>query len=417
VKKNIVLVSGKTDYPPMGALYLADALEQAGYVVHLRESNEQSGNFLQFIKNTTPVFVGFSVHTWPTIIDMVDKSKMVKENTEIPVVWGGIHPTFVPEQCLGENFIDYIMMGEGEIEIVRLADDLVRGENLYHRCRQATSMVELDSYRPAWHLLRLGEYLFDASHSVRGNNTQNSGAERIFYYLMSSRGCPFNCTFCYNSHGSQLPWRSHSADWVKEQVLFLKKALNIDGIGFWDDFFLGNRGRAIEIIEFLHEQGVKFICEARATDLDDEFTAWLKEMGCLQVFIGAESGSDRVLKMINKKLKVSDILQAVEITHKHNLPARLSFIYGFPGETIDEMLQTKALANRLPSYGNVSISGPKLLTPYPGSLIYDQALEYGFVVPSNTAEWANINRYTDLKYLPWLSDELKSHNMQLGDLF
>jgi len=352
----------------MGALYLADALEKAGYSVHLRESSEQNGNILRFIKSADPVLVGFSVHTWPTIVDLVDKSKMImiKEYTDIPVVWGGIHPTFVPEQCLEESFIDYIVVGEGEVEVVRLAEDLVAGENLGLRRRQSSSMVELDNYRPAWHLLRLREYLFDASHSVRGNNTQNSGAERIFYYIMSSRGCPFNYTFCYNSHKDQLPWRSHSADWVREQVIFLKQRLNIDGIGCWDDFFLGNRRRAVEIIEFLHEVGVEFICEARATDLDEEFTAWLKEMGCLQVFI---------------------------------LPARLSFIYGFPGETIDEMLQTKALANHLSKNSNVSISGPKLLISHPGSMIYDQAIDYGFVVPSSTAEWANIDRYTDLKYL------------------
>jgi anaerobic magnesium-protoporphyrin IX monomethyl ester cyclase len=417
MKKNVALVAGKTDYPPMGALYIADALEQAGFTVRLHESSENNGNFLRSVKESNPLFVGFSVHTWPIIVDMVDKSKLIKENLDVPVVWGGIHPTFVPEGCLAESFIDYIVMGDGEVEVVRLAEDLLDGTNLDNRRRHGATLLDLDNYRPAWHLVRLRECLFDASHSVRGNNTQNSGAERIFYYLMSSRGCPFNCTFCYNSHRPKQPWRGHSAGWVKEQVLFLKKNLDIDGVGFWDDFFLGDRRRAVEIIEFLHGQGIKFLCEARATDLNDEFTSWLKKMGCLQIFVGAESGSNRVLEMINKKTTVEDIIRAAEVTHKYNLPARFSFIYGFPGETIEEMFQTKALVERLLGCSNVSISGPKLLTPYPGSLIYEQVLDNGFVVPADTAEWANINRFTDLKYLPWLAEELQAHGKQLSDLF
>jgi len=348
---------------------------------------------------------------------MVDKSKLLKENTRIPIVWGGIHPTFVPKGCLAEDFIDYVIAGEGEVETVRLAQDLSCNVNRDVEYRFAKTLTRLDDYKPAWHLVRIGEYLFDASHSVRGNCTASAKAKRIFYYLMTSRGCPFDCTFCYNSHRPKKPWRGHSADWVKEQILFLEHELAIDGVGFWDDFFLGNRKRAVDIIEFLHQHGIKFLCEARASDLNDAFTAWLKEMGCLQVFVGAESGSDRVLRMINKKITVEQILEAAEITHRHDLPTRFSFIYGFPEEKMEEMLQTKALIERLSRYPHVSISGPKLLTPYPGCLIFEKAIDNGFVMPRSTVEWANINRFTDLKYLPWLAKELQAHGMTLGDLF
>lgn len=417
MKQSVVLVAPKTDYPPMGALYVANALEQAGFIVHVRECSENNGNFLRFVKEMKPLFVGFSVHTWPGIVDMVDKSKLIKENTTVPIVWGGIHPTFVPESCFAEEYIDCIVTGDGEVETVHLARDVAAGKNVREGRRSGSTLLDLDVYQPAWHLVRLNEYLFDASHSVRGSNADNKGARRIFYYLMTSRGCHYDCTFCYNSHRPKKPWRAHSAEWVKGQVLFLKRRLNIDGIGFWDDFFLGSRKRAFDIIEFLHSQAVKFLCEARVPDLDDEFTAWIKEKGCLQVFVGAESGSDRILKMINKKITVDEIIQAADVTCRHNLPARFSFIYGFPGETIDEMLQTKVLIERLRTYPNVSISGPKLLTPYPGSLIYEQVLNNEFVVPKDTIEWANINRFTNLKYLPWLAKELRAHRKCLGDLF
>lgn len=409
---NIVLVTPQTDYPNIGLLYVANALRQADYNVYLLYSDMSASNFGIHLMRFRPLFVGFSVHTYPQLREIVSKSRLAHA-LDFPVVWGGNHPTCLPFECAGQDYVDYVVAGDGEVAAVELANDLAYKKDTDVFIRNGRPVTDMDSYRPEWNLLHLEDYLFQASHSVRGggNNT-----ERIFYYLSTSRGCPWSCTFCYNSRLPKHPWRAHSVDWVQQQVSFLQEQLDIDGIGFWDDFFLGDRSRAEQIINWLKECRIKYLCEARASDLNDDFAKWLKDTGCLQLFIGGESGSDRILEAINKKITVPDIINAAELTRRHNLPARFSFIYGFPGETYAEIMETKKLIERLRAFPNVSISGPKLYTPYAGTAMYAQALAHGFVAPSKMENWADINRVGDLQYLPWLKAELDKHNVRLEDL-
>jgi anaerobic magnesium-protoporphyrin IX monomethyl ester cyclase len=405
-----MLIAPRTDYPPVGALYVADALEQAGYDVHLFKSDVEHCEFLSTLLELDPLFVGFSVHTYPSLVEMISLSKLA-HNLGYKVVWGGNHPTCLHDECLKQDYIDYVVVEEAETQVVYLAQAIANNAPWRDILKFST---DLDRYKPAWHLVKLDNYLYPAAHSVRGGG---DGAARIFYYLMTSRGCPYSCAFCYNSRTPKQPWRAHSAAWVTDQVAYLKRELDIDGVGFWDDFFLGDRKRAVAIIAYLKAQGIKFLCEARASDLDGHFVRWLKEMGCLQLFIGAESGSNRVLGMIDKRITADDILHAAELTRKHGLPARFSFIYGFPGEDFDEIMQTKALVETLRSYPNVSISGPKLYTPYPGTALYRSAIEHGFKPPDDMSGWAGVNRSSDLEYLPWLKRELERNGRELEDLF
>lgn len=391
----------------MGALYVAGALQDAGYEVRLCESDMGYDEFIRLVHTSRPLFVGFSVYTYPSIKDMVEKSGFVTD-MGIPVVWGGAHPTCLPDEC--REIADHVVIGDGEDGAQEIARHITNGA--ISSTYTTLSHEYLDRFTPAWNLINPNSYIFPSSHSVRGNNTANPGASRIFYYLSTSRGCPYSCTFCYNSRKPKRRWRGHSVEWIRIQVDYLKQKTHLDGIGFWDDYFFGMRARAIAIIEYLKSQNIKFLVEARASQLRDPlFVTWLKEMGCLQVFIGAESGSNRVLKHIKKEITVEDIIIAVESTCRHNLPLRLSFIYGFPDETHSEMLKTKKLIEYAKTFPNVSISGPKLYTPYPGTAMYEEALRYGFVPPSTISGWSEIHRSTDLKLLPWLDKD------KLSELF
>lgn len=412
----ILLVTPKTDYPPVGVLYIADALQKAEFGVRVVDCDIPDTGLIHLVDQLRPIFVGFSAHIYPSLTSIAAKSKLIATTSTVPIVWGGNYPTCLPEQCISHPYVDYIVTGDGEEAVVKLARDIVSGSNLRDRIRNGGAVKKLDRYTPSWKHVDLDRYLFPASHSVRGNS-ERGDTDRIFYYLMTSRGCPYNCAFCYNSHTPKQPWRCHSYDWIKNQVLFLKKELDIDGVGFWDDFFLGNRRRAERVVAFLHSQGIGFLCEARVADLNDETMSWLKESGCLQVFVGAESGSSDVLKRINKSIEVEDIIYAADLAHCHDLPVRFSFIYGFPGETCDEMMETKKLIKLLNKMPNVSISGPKLYTPYPKTALYKLALHHGFKAPETPDGWAKINRASNLRYLPWLEKELERSRKNLSDLF
>lgn len=159
--------------------------------------------------------------------------------------------------------------------------------------------------------------------------------------------------------------------------------------------------------------------EVRATFLKNkENIKFLKESGCLQVFIGAESGSQRVLNLMRKGTKVEDYIHAAENCLEQNLPIRLSFFYGYPGETLSDIKETQKLLDRLQTYGpEVSVSGPKMYRPVPGTEGYVEAIQHGFIPPKNTEEWGKINSNTDPQLLPWLVNEANKAGVNITEIY
>lgn len=417
---NILLISQFMGYKyaPVGSLYVANALEKAGYSVSLTDSSKGTEEVLKIIDDIKPLFVGLSVFTTPTIQKMIEISKVIKQETAFPVVWGGVHPTILYSQCLQEDFIDYVIRGEGEELIVQLAKDLERRERLEWRSRSSAEFIKnLDVYEPSWHLIEGKDCLYDESHSVRSSINERK-KESIFYYFVTSRGCPFKCAFCYNTVMHRSKWRGHSVNWVKKQIQYLIDNYNIDGIGFWDDNFLADKRRAMEIIEYLRANDIAFLCESRAATVDESLVRKLKECNCLQLFIGGESGSPKILKsIIQKIITLDDVLRAAELGNKYNLPIRISFMFGLPGETIEDMMMTKSLILRLLKYPNVSISGPKMYTPYPGTKLFNESVKRGFTPPLTTLGWKDIHRASSIEYLPWFKEELERNNISIEELF
>jgi len=417
MNKNILLVSQNKGYryAPMGTLYIADALEKAGFSVTLMDSSDPLKKIVDKVSELDPLFVGETVYTTPTIFQMIDIAQAVKKETKTPVVWGGVHPTILPHQCINENFIDYIVIGEGERAVVDLAKSFSSGPPLKKIWTTTDFIKDLDKHAPAWHLIDGSNYIYTEEHSVRG--ALEKTRKRVFYYMVTSRGCPYRCSFCYINAVHNSTWRPHSLEWVKTQIDYLHGNYDIDGIGFWDDFFLIDVRRAIAITDYMKTKGVGFMCETRATLLTDSFMKKLSENGCMQLFVGGESGSPRVLKLIKKEITPSDIIKAAELGYKHDIPIRVSFMFGIPGEKLEDMIQTKELIIKLLDYPNVSISGPKLYTPYPGTELYDAAVQHGFVPPTTTVGWKDIHRQTNMGFLPWFKKELEENGVAKEDIF
>ncbi len=417
--KNVLLIHHHwgTEYAPVGPLYIANSLEQAGYNVTFIDSRVPAKDVLKIVDEIQPLFVAQSVFTTPTIHKVVETAQAIKQNTDVPIVWGGVHPTMLAEQCLQEPVVDYVVKGsEGEDIIVQLAKDIEEGKNLNQRLRENPAFIrDLDRLQPAWHLVDGSKFLYKEEHSVRGQIEYSRS--KVFYYMTTSRGCPFRCTFCYVTTVHKSTWRPHSVEWVRNQVQFLKDTYDIDGIGFWDDFFLVDIRRALEITSFLKQHDIGFLCESRATILTDSFMQKLKDNNCMQLFIGGESGSPRTLKLIKKDLMPHDIIRAAELGNKYNLPVRISFMFGIPGETVEDMMMTKDLILKLLDYPSVSVSGPKLYTPYPGTESYNDAVSMGFVPPSRTVEWKDIHRTTNMQMLPWFKEEIEKHGISKEELF
>ena len=391
---------------PLGILSVGSALKKAGFKVKLVNISEKDINkTVDQIASLKPEFLGISVMTGIQTKHSAEFcQKLKKQNRETPIVWGGIHPSLLPEQCLGEDYIDYVIIGEGEITIVDFANTLKNGrafdnivglgykkDNRLITINNPRPFIEnLDNYRIDFSLIDISKYLFKLK-----------GAERTIAYK-TSRGCTFNCSFCYNRAFNRGEWRTWSINTVVEDINFLKKNYKVDAIKFYDDNFFIDRNRAIEILEKID---IPAHTEIRIDMITEELAQKLKKLKVSEFLIGIESGSDRMLNLINKGYAVDKIKQGVEILAKYDLYTTYSTIVGLPTETEEEFNKTLDLmywAHKTHPRAGFTMGA---YLPYPGSLMYDFAIEQGFKSPQKTEDWGNIDRFRKGFCSPWVDNK------------
>ena len=451
--RHFILIVQESRYPQMGALYLTNALLPFGIVTHIMGSSATTEELDALIARYDPIAIGCSVMTAPEIIDFVRHSVHVqntynKNKIAIPVIWGGMHSTIVSKQTAQEPYIDVVVSGEAECTLPEMLMTLIDTNTLpMRKLVMVKTPPRLDVHRPQWEGAPIDKFVFSESHSVHAHGATELKRQNIFYYLLTSRGCTYKCNFCWevartkalqeemqkNDLGIDLTWRSHSVAWIKHQVAYVEEKLRengivMDGIGLWDDMPFGRGGiehtkRFRDIAEMMREHNFGYLLEARANQLISTTDKWnsegitreadlyklLKETGCMQVFVGTESASQETLNLIQKGTKRADYDRLVEISRDIGLPLRFSMIVGFPKETEQSVNETLDFIERLEGEPFISVSGPKLFTPYPGTPQYDMAVQAGMVVPTTTIGWAYLTRYADYRAIyPWLTDYSQS---------
>ena len=401
--KTIILAKVETNetkelFVPFGVMYLSDALEKKGFKTNIWHGREEESNILlEMVEKTDPLFVGFTTYTMPNLKPTIELSKKI-HSYSIPVVLGGIHATILPELCINEYFVNFLVLREGEETIVELTEALYNNKELkkipgivfkvngeiYNN--GFSPFVDLDKYEPRWDKINVESYL-----------TKQDWGKRIIP-LVTSRGCPFRCGFCYSPVVNKRRWRMHSEEFIIKQVEKLKHYYKIDGISFRDENFFVNKKRAMKIIENIN---IPFYAPIRADSLDEEFIEWLDKHNCKEIFIGAESGVDRILKLMNKDITKKDVKKAVTHLSKSKIRTRIGFIIGFPEETRLERIETLEFMKELHKLNpNIQLQ-LNCYTPYPATPLWPKAIENGFLPPKNNEEWA-VDRQIVSKYLPWL---------------
>jgi anaerobic magnesium-protoporphyrin IX monomethyl ester cyclase len=417
MNRNILLYAGETSdtsFLPIGLLYIASSLRMHGYNPIILKKVESITNFKILLSTYDPIFIGFSVFTSSHIKRIITLSTIAKDMGFI-VVWGGHHPTVLADECIKEIYIDFVVKGEGEAAVIDLCNYITNPDNNNNNMIFESKIdIDINKYEPALDLVDLKKYVSTPQNSIQ-NNYSNLLS---FGYLLTSRGCPFNCNFCsVNSlFFKEHKYKSISSNNIIKQIDYIKYKLpQVNSIIIWDDCFFEKTTptfREIEILSFLKDKGIQFNIEVRAAFLTNyENVKFLVSMGCLQVYVGAESGSQRVLNLMNKKATIKTYNKAIENCIKQNLPIRLSFFYGYPYETFNDISKTKAYISRVSKMSSlISISGPKLYRPTPGTRAYIKALELGFVNPKSTKEWSNISS-SNLNQLPWLINECTTNGI------
>ena len=378
---------------PLAVLFVATPLMKRGYkvkILDLRLDRYQDHDF------SNDLCVGISAITSGQITHGLEAAKWVRhKHPHIPLVWGGIHPTTFPEQTLANPYVDVIVKQEGEatfLELVQVIendglreDSLSKVQGLAFKTKEGQTVTNpnrpfLDFNTvdlPAYDLVDINRYF---------------GIRHTFDY-QSSRGCPFDCGFCYNKVFNNLRWRPKSADLVVDELMYLGDKYNVKEFSTVDDEFFIQKKRDTAIVEKLVEKSFNArwsgFCRFDTFDrLEDSWLPKLRASGMEQIWMGAESGNTDILKYMNKKVNIDQILSAMVRTKKVAIRPAVSFILGSYGETDTSIEDTLGLYDKILRVNpDAEINGVFVYTPYPGASMYEDAVKNGFDAPKSLEEW------------------------------
>jgi radical SAM superfamily enzyme YgiQ (UPF0313 family)/GT2 family glycosyltransferase/SAM-dependent methyltransferase len=307
--------------------------------------------------------------------------------SEVQIVLGGVHPSTFPEACLQQPGVDFVIAGEGEFSLLALVqgEDRAGIPGLWWRGADGVIRKPAKSARvkdlneipfPAWDLLPMERYF---SVSPRGER------EHRALSLITSRGCPYNCTFCSVHPISGRNWRARSPENVLAEVAAAVQRFGINHLEIEDDNFTLDRTRALAIL-----RGLRFVAPGltwaahngiRVDTLDDELLGAIRDSGCRQLNLAIEHGSPAVLKAMNKKLSLQKVEEVVRTCGRLGIPCVGFCIVGHPGEDATAFRESYLFFQRLRLLG-LSAIAPFIVNAYPGTELHRLARENGWLFPT-----------------------------------
>lgn len=396
---------------PLSLLSICPNLEAAGYepvIIDTRIESDYEEKIRRYLPES--LFAGITSMTGMQIQYALQVAARIRElDPQKAIVWGGIHATILPEQTLADSRADIVVAGEGEDVVVELADCLAGGGDLrtvkgiYYQDELGKVVftgqrpfLDMNSVpMPAWHLIDVSKY------SEIG--------------VQTGRGCPYRCRFCFNHLYNGRKWRAKDADLVIDELRVLKERYNVNHVVFYDDNYFSNLKRVRYLCRKIVDNNLDIrwstTCRADilARRVNEDFALLLKKSGVHILFVGSESGSQRILtEVIDKQITTDDITGMAETTRKYNLRVHTSFMSGFPGETKEERQQTFDLMDRIKKINpDIYITAICIYTPYPGNPLFDEIVSGGlFQPPQSLEEWAGLTFFNC--QLPWLTAKDRS---------
>jgi radical SAM superfamily enzyme YgiQ (UPF0313 family) len=391
----IFLINPETRFPgksppiPLSLLQVAALPHNNGHEVEIFDCNKMSiQKIKRSIKSANPDVVGFTSWTSECLKSCIELSDFSRKNTEAKIVWGGVHASLLPGQVIKEDYVDFVVIGEGDFIFSDLVENLKSPEmvaGIAYKTngkirfnRKSIAPVNLNALPPIpWELIPVKSYAF---RWIGGLRT---------FVLPTSRGCHYNCTFCYNRIFYGSGWRSYSIDNVKKNLDNLIshyhkiEALRID----CEDNFIGNKPeRALKISSMLKSRDLKWGCQLRVNNVNEKILNDFKENGCEYAFFGIESGSQKMLDFMKKGITVSQAVKVFDICNEIDLRAVASFIIDMPTETSEDVSKTLKLAKRLDGIVHAGF-----YQPYPGTELATYLEKKGFKMPQRTEGWVDFN--------------------------
>lgn len=396
---------------PLGLLCAATPLDRQGYTVKIIDEFADP-NWKEALRDALaerPLCFGVTCMTGPQILHALAGCAFVRQRwPDVPIVWGGIHASLLPEQTLGSPYVDIVVIGEAEYTLPELVSTLEsRGSlsNVAGICYKENGMIFRNVERPftdmdkqpplSYHLVNMDHY----KRRIFGG---------VYVSVNSSRGCTFGCKFCWDPVIHKRKWRAMGAERVLDHLKRIVRDYDIRGFLFTDDNFFVDMDRAYQILEGVVRANLDISLgklQIRADmicKMDRDFLDLLVKARVRRLMIGVESGSPRVLKLINKNLSPEKVVEANCRLIGYPIIPHYLFMMGLPTETPEEFAQSVRLAIQLTDESPRAIKTFNIYTPYPGTELYKLVVSLGLEEPKLLEDWASFNFRNIAKESPWI---------------
>jgi len=424
MNKNLVVLSYANASPfpyhawtPLAILSLGSYLEQHGIEVEYFDERIHKKERFKELVNRKPLMVGLSTMTCFQIKNTLRFAKLARSiDPDIPLVWGGTHPSMMAEQTLESDLVDFVVKGEGEQTLLELVKSLQTDERNFSIIDglgwKDGVKITLNKDRDFLDINDLpfpydgkGQEILLEYIRRSGDTLENIGYE-------SSRGCPHKCGFCYNVYFHKNVCRVKTVEKVRSELQKLK-ALGVNKMTFYDDTFLAGKKEMMQnILPLLKEKDFKWIANVRINTFNDELLRQFKESGCVYLFFGVESPDDDVLKYIRKGQNRRMIDEGIATVSKGDIPTLYSLIIGLPGETEEQMNRTLDFADEIRRRHPGAEVPIQPYVPLPGTLLYQEALKFGFKAPTHLEGWKNFTN--DEVRNPWIKNPRLLHAIYIN---
>jgi radical SAM superfamily enzyme YgiQ (UPF0313 family) len=368
--------------PPLGLMYVAAALEQAGHEVQMLDNylmQQSIEEVQQLVLKLQPTIVGITCGS-ATYKKCVETAKAIKQVVPgCKIVVGGWHASYMPESLLETPEIDYAVMGEGERVITELAAFIMKEDYMGAStvagiaCRSSSGVIQnepkfinMDELPfPARHLLPLEKY----DRNIEFLKAKPADVMSI------SRGCTFSCGFCETKKLWGNINRQFSPQRVMAEVNDLVTKYGTKGIYFINDNFTMRKDQTVEFCDLLIKSklDLEWVCDTRVDLVNQDILNKMASAGCKTIWFGIESGSQKVLNHINRRMTIEQIEDAFKLCRKADIQVACSFMLGMPSETKEDLMASYRFADKL----NADWCQFNVFIAYPDSPLWREMLETG----------------------------------------
>ncbi len=383
----------------LGILFVGAALEEQGFSVAYIDLRFDTRQELAGLLTGGVRVLGVSVMTGNQCKEAAEVLRMAKTLAPtVRTVLGGVHPSMLPQECLDEPDVDFVVTGEGEQTMVELVQAILDGT---HDFGGITGLGWKDhgetKRNPDRPFMDLASAPFPMTPASRRFYEIAARTGHVSYF--TTRGCPFRCSFCYNLAFNKRKWRSLPMERLEEDLRRVRREVPFDHVYFVDDYVGHRVERLRDLASTMNRIQLTWHSSIRVNDISAETVKILADGNCRLMLLGVESAAEDVQQGIlvkDYRQGIDDVRRCVTSIARTNITPLYSFMYNVPGETSEQLKESCELAEWIHRTDRRARIGFYAYTPYPGTPLYNQALQSGFRPPSRLEGWGQMSLSNDL---------------------